>query len=95
MHGNTFANLPPLSTVETRLQVSHIITKGWVPILEYKDDEFWHLWPLPHARTPEMGWVMEQVEICKNQNPEAVVRLSGYCPKKQMVELRLVVQNGF
>ncbi|KAJ6854013.1 ribulose bisphosphate carboxylase small chain-like [Iris pallida] len=105
----TLSYLPPLSPESIAKQVDYMITKGWVPCLEfdqvgevrrthsqmpgYYDGRYWTLWKLPMFGCSDSSQVLDEIEECKKAYPNAYIRLLSFDNKHQCQCMSFVIQK--
>ncbi|KAL5212711.1 hypothetical protein ABZP36_023558 [Zizania latifolia] len=101
--------LPTLSEESIIKEVEFIMSKGWVPCLEfdkegrihrsnsrmpgYYDGRFWTLWKLPMFGCSEAAAVLREVEECRRQYPDAFIRLIAFDSSRQCQCVSFVVHK--
>lgn len=107
MRFETFAYLPPLSPQQIELQVLNALQKGWQVRIEYAENPvtselYWDMWQMPPARInsvtnqPEpltAGFVAGQLEACARRHPYAFVRVCGFSPVTQHLEMSFITRT--
>nr|7QSY_B Chain B, RubisCO small subunit [synthetic construct]7QSY_D Chain D, RubisCO small subunit [synthetic construct]7QSY_F Chain F, RubisCO small subunit [synthetic construct]7QSY_H Chain H, RubisCO small subunit [synthetic construct] len=83
MHTETFSYLPPLTDEEIKKQVEYILKNGWIPGIEYTDEpgphnSYWSFWKLPFFNAETAEEVMEELEACREANPDCYIKITGY-----------------
>ncbi len=83
MRTETFSFLPPLTPNEIAKQVQYILNQGWSAGIEYSTDispenSYWNFWKLPFFGEKEVSRIMEEMQACREANPEAYIRIIGY-----------------
>ncbi|HFB68563.1 MAG TPA: ribulose bisphosphate carboxylase small subunit [Calditrichae bacterium] len=92
----TFSYLPQMSDADIKKQIEYIVKNGWYPGIEYTEtpgpeNAYWTFWKLPffNAETPEE--VLEEIQECQRNNPNAYIKLTGYDNKRQCQVFSFVV----
>ncbi|PIA39739.1 hypothetical protein AQUCO_02600295v1 [Aquilegia coerulea] len=96
----TLSYLPPLSQSALAREVDYLLANGWVPCLEfslvrfisrennrspgYYDGRYWTMWKLPMFGCTDSSQVLNEVEECKKEYPEAFIRIIGFDNKRQV-----------
>eukprot|EP00252_Welwitschia_mirabilis_P026108 TRINITY_DN8397_c0_g1_i1.p1 TRINITY_DN8397_c0_g1~~TRINITY_DN8397_c0_g1_i1.p1 ORF type:complete len:181 (-),score=35.44 TRINITY_DN8397_c0_g1_i1:193-735(-) len=105
----TLSYLPPLTEESVLKQVDYIVSKGWIPCLEfdtkgqihrengkipgYYDGRYWTLWKLPMFGCTDSAQVMREINECKKTYPNAYIRCLGFDNKKQTQCIAFVVHK--
>ena len=79
----TFSFLPPLTSDEIYNQIVYIINQGWTPALEHEAPEsasahYWGMWKLPFFGMRDPNEVLQEIEACRQQYPDLLIRVLGY-----------------
>ncbi len=79
----TFSFLPPLTSDEIYNQIVYIINQGWTPALEHESIEsasahYWGMWKLPFFGMRDPNEVLKEIEACRQQYPDHLIRVLGY-----------------
>ncbi|MCG5501934.1 ribulose bisphosphate carboxylase small subunit [Ectothiorhodospira lacustris] len=95
----TFSYLPQMTADQVRKQVEYMISKGWNPAIEHSEPEnafgsFWYMWKLPMFGEQSVDTVLAEVEACKNEHPDHLVRVIGYDNFAQCQGTSFVVHRG-
>ncbi|KAF0935660.1 hypothetical protein E2562_035107 [Oryza meyeriana var. granulata] len=101
--------LPPLSEESIAKEVEFIMSKGWVPCLEfdkegkiqrsnsrmpgYYDGRYWTLWKLPMFGCSDAAAVLRQVDECRREYPDAFIRLIAFDGSRQCQCMSFVVHK--
>jgi len=83
MYTETFSYLPPFSEKEVAAQIKYIMDNGWIPGIEYTEDPglenaYWFFWKLPLFDAENAEEVMSELKACREQNPKAYIKITGY-----------------
>ncbi len=92
----TFSYLPELDQEQLLGQVSRMLEKGLVPIIEHVEPNraqvnYWYMWKLPMFGEKSTDNVMARLNECRTANPDHHIRLSGHNPIRQTREASFVV----
>nr|CAD1827436.1 unnamed protein product [Ananas comosus var. bracteatus] len=101
--------LPPLSEESIAKEVDYMISKGWIPCLEfdeagevhrsnsrmpgYYDGRYWTLWKLPMFGCTDSFQVLREIEECKEAYPTAYIRLLAFDNQRQCQCMSFVIQK--
>uniref|UniRef100_A0A0E0CFR8 Ribulose bisphosphate carboxylase small subunit, chloroplastic n=1 Tax=Oryza meridionalis TaxID=40149 RepID=A0A0E0CFR8_9ORYZ len=101
--------LPPLSAESISKEIEFIMSKGWVPCLEfdkegeihrsnsrmpgYYDGRYWTLWKLPMFGCSDAAAVLREVEECRREYPDAFIRLIAFDSSRQCQCMSFVVHK--
>ncbi|KAL6629848.1 hypothetical protein ACP70R_029613 [Stipagrostis hirtigluma subsp. patula] len=101
--------LPPLTEESVAKQVDYILSKGWVPCLEfdndgqihrsnsrmpgYYDGRYWTLWKLPMFGCTEAAQVLREAEECRREYPDAYIRLVAFDSSRQCQCVSFVIHK--
>ncbi|XP_072953228.1 ribulose bisphosphate carboxylase small subunit, chloroplastic-like [Typha angustifolia] len=101
--------LPPLTEESIAKEVDYMISKKWIPCLEfdevgevhrtnsrmpgYYDGRYWTLWKLPMFGCTDSSQVLHEIEECKKAYPNAYIRLLSFNNKKQCQCMSFVIQK--
>ncbi|KAF5196296.1 Ribulose bisphosphate carboxylase small chain protein [Thalictrum thalictroides] len=96
----TLSYLPPLTIPELAKEIAYLIRNGWIPCLEfslvgtisrdyhqspgYYDGRYWTMWKLPMYGCTDPSQVLNEVEECKKEYPNAFIRIIGFDNKRQV-----------
>ncbi|KAF3327461.1 ribulose bisphosphate carboxylase small chain clone 512-like protein [Carex littledalei] len=105
----TMSYVPPLSQESIAKEVDYILSKGWVPCLEfdqegavhrtnsripgYYDGRYWTLWKLPMFGCTDSSQVLREIEECKNAYPNAYIKLISFDGSRQCQCMSFVIQK--
>ncbi|KAH7674816.1 Ribulose-bisphosphate carboxylase protein [Dioscorea alata] len=105
----TLSYLPPLTEDSIAREVDYMISKGWVPCLEfdemgkvhrtnsqipgYYDGRYWTMWKLPMFGCVDSSQVLREIQECKKAYPNAYIRLLSFDNKKQCQCMSFVIQK--
>jgi ribulose-bisphosphate carboxylase small chain len=92
----TFSYLPELSQEQMEAQIRSALGRGLLVGIEYTDepdayDHYWTLWKLPLFGVADPAVVIEELEECRQENPDAYIRLNGYDSVRQGQVVSFVV----
>ncbi|MDA8192302.1 ribulose bisphosphate carboxylase small subunit [Acidiferrobacter thiooxydans] len=95
----TFSYLPPLSAEQVRAQVQYMIAQGWNPAVEHIEPNrpftyYWYMWKLPMFGERNADTVLGEIEACRREYPNHLIRLIGYDNYTQSQGLSFVVHRG-
>jgi ribulose-bisphosphate carboxylase small chain len=98
MKTGTFSYLPPLTRMQIRRQVQHIVAAGWIPAVEHCAPEkaatgYWSMWKLPLFGVQEADVVLAELDACHAENPAHLVRVVGYDAAHQTQGLAFVTHR--
>ncbi|XP_006646894.1 ribulose bisphosphate carboxylase small chain clone 512-like [Oryza brachyantha] len=101
--------LPTLTEESIVKEVEFIMSKGWVPCLEfdkegkihrsnsrmpgYYDGRYWTLWKLPMFGCSDAAAVLREVDECRREYPDAFVRLIAFDSSRQCQCMSFVVHK--
>ncbi|PIA39742.1 hypothetical protein AQUCO_02600296v1 [Aquilegia coerulea] len=90
----TLSYLPPLGPDALAKEIEYLLRNGWVPCLEfdlkgfvyrehgnspgYYDGRYWTMWKLPMFGCSDSSQVLNELELCKKEYPQAFVRIIGF-----------------
>lgn len=105
----TFSYLPPLSEESIAKEVDYMISKGWIPCLEfdevgeirrtnsqmpgYYDGRYWTLWKLPMFGCTDSAQILQEIDECKKTYPNAYIRLLSFDNKRKCQCMSFVIQK--
>ncbi|MEW6611818.1 MAG: ribulose bisphosphate carboxylase small subunit [Pseudomonadota bacterium] len=95
----TFSYLPMLSSDEVRKQIQFIVSQGWNPAVEHVEPErsfnhYWYMWKLPMFGEQNVDRILAELEACRREYPNHLIRLIGYDNYSQSQGLAFVVYRG-
>lgn len=95
----TFSYLPRMTAEQIRRQVEYIVSKGWNPAIEHSEPEeaggaYWYMWKLPMFGETNVDQILNEAQLCHNQNPNNHVRLVGYDNFKQSQGASMVIYRA-
>ncbi len=95
----TFSYLPEMSPDQIRAQIAYIIRQGWNPAIEHTEPErsmehYWYMWKLPMFGEQSVDNVLAELEACRREYPNHLIRLIGYDNYAQSLGLAFVVYRG-
>lgn len=90
--------LPPLTDEEVGLQVRSILVRGFVPGIEHAidptpRDSYWSMWKLPLFEAGTVAEVLTEIAACALANPDSLIKLVGYDPRRQSQVISVVVRR--
>ncbi|XP_010914155.1 ribulose bisphosphate carboxylase small subunit, chloroplastic [Elaeis guineensis] len=101
--------LPSLSEESVAKEVEYMLSKGWIPGLEfdevgevhrtnsripgYYDGRYWTLWKLPMFGCTDSAQVLQEIDECKKTYPNAYIRLLAFNSKRQCQCMSFVIQK--
>ncbi|CAK9137951.1 unnamed protein product [Ilex paraguariensis] len=105
----TLSYLPPLSEESIAKEVDYMMKKGWIPCLEfdtvghvhrensmmpgYYDGRYWTLWKLPMFGCSDSSQVLNEIQECKKEYPNAYIRCLAFDNIKQAQCMSFVIQK--
>ncbi|KAJ3696214.1 hypothetical protein LUZ60_001591 [Juncus effusus] len=105
----TLSYLPPLSEDSIAKEVDYILSKGWIPCLEfdevghvyrknstipgYYDGRYWTLWKLPMFGCTDSAQVLRELQECKETYPNAYIRLLSFDNIRQCQSMSFIIQK--
>ncbi|ERN18124.1 ribulose bisphosphate carboxylase small chain clone 512 [Amborella trichopoda] len=105
----TLSYLPPLSDESIAKEIDYMISKGWIPSLEfdevgyvsrqnsrmpgYYDGRYWTLWKLPMFGCADSSQVLREIEECKRTYPSAYIRCLAFDNQKQVQCMAFLIQK--
>ena len=98
MRLETFSYLPTLTDAEIEGQIRSVLDRGLVIGIEHTRtpsayDHYWTLWKLPLFGVDDPAVVLEEVDACRREHPDAYIRLNGYDSRRQGQVLAFVVHE--
>lgn len=95
----TFSYLPMLSSDQVRKQIQYMVNQGWNPAVEHVEPErsfnhFWYMWKLPMFGEQNVDRILAELEACRREYPNHLIRLLGYDNYSQSQGLAFVVYRG-
>lgn len=99
IHYETFSYLPMLSSDQVRKQIQYIVSQGWNPAVEHVEPErsfnhYWYMWKLPMFGEQNVDRILAELEACRREYPNHLIRLIGYDNYSQSQGLAFVVYRG-
>ncbi|KAK9097379.1 hypothetical protein Sjap_022876 [Stephania japonica] len=101
--------LPPLTEESVAKEVDYMLSKGWIPCLEfdevghvhrtnsrmpgYYDGRYWTLWKLPMFGCNDSSQVLNEIRECKNTYPNAYIRCLAFDNQHQVQCMAFVIQK--
>merc|ERR1712193_407270 len=105
----TLSYLPSLSNDDIRKQIDYMIRNNWTPSLEFSDDgdiylntrmgpgyydnRYWSMYKLPMFGCNDSTAVIQEIENCKKEFPNAKVRVIGFDSKRQVQTAGFIVRK--
>jgi ribulose-bisphosphate carboxylase small chain len=96
----TFSFLPDLTDEQIRAQIEYALGKGWALGVEHTDDPhprntYWEMWGTPMFDLHDAAGVMEEVQLCRQANPDCYIRLNAFDSTRgfETVRLSFIVQR--
>lgn len=94
----TYSFLPPPSKEMIDTHIEHILAADLIPLIEYSEYEgvlhsYWHQWHLPKNTSPTKNLVQQLLRQCVHAHPDALIRLTGYNPKKRVAEISFITRT--
>jgi len=106
----TFGYLPQLSNDDIMKQIRFMLANNWAPALEFSDDgdvylntrmgpgyydnRYWSLYKLPMFGCTDPSEVVREIDNCKREFPNAVIRVLGFDSQRQVQSHAFVVSRG-
>ncbi|KAJ8634601.1 hypothetical protein MRB53_008868 [Persea americana] len=101
--------LPPLSEDSIAKEIDYMLSKGWVPCLEfdevghvhrsnsqipgYYDGRYWTMWKLPMFGCLDSTQVLNEIKECKTAYPKAYIRCLAFDGEHQCQCMAFVIQK--
>ncbi|RZC71088.1 hypothetical protein C5167_034276 [Papaver somniferum] len=105
----TLSYLPPLSNESIAKEIDYMLSKGWIPCLEfdevghvyrtnsqmpgYYDGRYWTLWKLPMFGCTDATQVLNEMQECKKTYPNAYIRCLAFDNQKQVQCMAFIIQK--
>merc|ERR1719281_949089 len=105
----TLSYLPPLTDGQIKGQIDFMIKNRWTPCLEvsgdgeiylntamgpgYYDNRYWSLYKLPMFGCTDPSEVVREIDNCKREFPNAVIRVLGFDSQRQVQSHAFVVKK--
>ncbi|XP_043722486.1 ribulose bisphosphate carboxylase small subunit, chloroplastic 3-like [Telopea speciosissima] len=105
----TLSYLPPLSDESIAKEIDYMLSKEWIPCLEfddrgfvhrsnsqipgYYDGRYWTLWKLPMFGCDDPSQVLHEIQECKKTYPNAHIRCMAFDSKHQGQCMAFVIQK--
>ncbi|OVA19002.1 Ribulose bisphosphate carboxylase small chain [Macleaya cordata] len=105
----TLSYLPPLSNDSIAKEIDYMLSKGWIPCLEfdevghvyrrnsqmpgYYDGRYWTLWKLPMFGCTDSSQVLNEMQECKKTYPNAYIRCLAFDNQKQVQCMAFIIQK--
>jgi len=106
----TFGYLPQLTNEDIMKQIRFMLANNWAPALEFSDDgdvylntrmgpgyydnRYWSLYKLPMFGCTDPSEVVREIDNCKREFPNAVIRVLGFDSQRQVQSHAFVVSRG-
>lgn len=95
----TFSYLPAMDKTQIKMQVAHIVRKGWSPAIEHTEPEnalghYWYMWKLPMFGETDIDSILGEAKACHKTYPNHHVRLVGYDNQVQSQGTAMVIYRG-
>uniref|UniRef100_A0ABF7PQA5 Ribulose bisphosphate carboxylase small subunit, chloroplastic n=1 Tax=Anthoceros agrestis TaxID=41834 RepID=A0ABF7PQA5_9EMBR len=89
----TLSYLPPLTDNQIAREIDYMLRNKWIPCLEfdpsgtittlpgqpgYYGGRYWTMWKLPMFGCNNAGYVLREIEHCKNAYPGCFIRVLGF-----------------
>merc|ERR1711920_1134652 len=103
--------LPQLSNNDIKKQIDYMIRNNWTPSLEFSDDgdiylntrmgpgyydnRYWSMYKLPMFGCNDSTAVIQEIENCKKEFPNAKVRVIGFDSKRQVQTAGFIDVYGY
>lgn len=93
----TFSYLPQMTPDQVRRQIAYCITQGWNPAVEHTEqgtqasESFWYMWKLPMFGEQSIDIVLTEIEACRREFPDHMVRFVAYDNYAQSQGMAFVV----
>lgn len=93
----TFSYLPQMTPDQVRRQIAYCIAMGWNPAIEHTERgtsagaSFWYMWKLPLFGEQSIEPVLTEIESCRREFPDHVVRFVAYDNYAQSQGMAFVV----
>jgi len=101
--------LPQLSNDDIMKQIRYMLANNWSPALEFSDDgdsylntrmgpgyydnRYWSMYKLPMFGCTDPSEVVREIENCKREFPNAMVRLMAFDSRRQVQAQSFVVRK--
>jgi len=97
-HYETLSYLPPLTDDQIAKQIRYILTKGYIPAIEFNEysdpkEFYWTLWKLPLFGAKDVQEVLNEVRSCRSEYPNCFIRVVGFDNIKQCQILSFIVHK--
>ncbi|KAM1576834.1 hypothetical protein ACFX15_032570 [Malus domestica] len=105
----TLSYLPPLSDDSIAKEIDYMLKKGWIPCLEfdevgyvyrensqmpgYYDGRYWTLWKLPMFGCTDPSLVLNEIQQCKTEYPNAYIRCVAFDNVNQGQCMAFIIQK--
>lgn len=79
----TFGFLPELTADEIYDQIVYLINQGWAPSIEHDtvaniQSTYWDMWKLPFFGMRDPQAFLAEIEECRREYPDHIIRVVGY-----------------
>jgi ribulose-bisphosphate carboxylase small chain len=96
----TFSFLPDLTDEQIRKQIEYALGKGWALGVEYTNDphprnNYWEMWGNPLFDLHDAAGVMQEVQLCREAQPDCYIRLNAFDSERgfETVRLSFIIQR--
>ncbi|KAJ4963065.1 hypothetical protein NE237_023004 [Protea cynaroides] len=105
----TLSYLPPLSDESIAKEIDYMLSKEWIPCLEfdetgyvhrsnsripgYYDGRYWTLWKLPMFGCSDSSQILHEINECKKTYPNAYIRCVAFDSKNHGQSMAFVIQK--
>eukprot|EP01018_Ginkgo_biloba_P027259 Gb_16477 [translate_table: standard] len=105
----TLSYLPPLNNESVVKEIDYMLSKGWIPCLEfdavghvhrtnhqcpgYYDGRYWTLWKLPMFGCTNSAQVLGEITECKKAYPNAFIRCLAFDNQRQAQCIAFIVHK--
>jgi ribulose-bisphosphate carboxylase small chain len=94
----TFSYLPPLTDAQISKQIQYILDKGYIPAVEFNEtssaeEHYWTMWKLPLFNATSTQEVLNEVQACRYEYPDAYIRVVAFDNIKQCQMISFIVHK--
>ncbi|PIA26181.1 hypothetical protein AQUCO_09600027v1 [Aquilegia coerulea] len=105
----TLSYLPPLTDDSIAKEIDYMLSKRWIPCLEfdevgyvhrtnsrmagYYDGRYWTMWKLPMFGCNDSTQVLNEIQECKNTYPTAYIRCLAFDNVHQAQCMSFIIQK--
>jgi ribulose-bisphosphate carboxylase small chain len=96
----TFSFLPDLTDEQISKQIEYALGNGWALGIEHTDDPhprntYWEMWGTPMFDLHDAAGVMQELNLCRQANPDTYIRLNAFDSARgfETVRLSFIVQR--